>query len=75
MLSQRLCARTLGVDTKSVLVEDIDLIEENVEGSAPTLPAPDRQQLTQKMATLPICERWPKTATPAGRKQPHVIVL
>ena len=20
------------------------------------------------------CERWPKTATPAGRKQPHVIV-
>ena len=21
------------------------------------------------------CERWPKTATPAGRKQPHVIVL
>ena len=25
-------------------------------------------------ATAYNCERWPKTATPAGRKQPHVIV-
>jgi len=26
-------------------------------------------------ASVGACERWPKTATPAGRKQPHVIVL
>ena len=31
MLSQRLLARTLGVDAKSVRVENIDLINENVE--------------------------------------------
>lgn len=31
MLSQRLLARTLGVDAKSVRVENIDLVDENVE--------------------------------------------
>ena len=31
MLSQRLLARTLGVDAKSVRVENVDLIDENVE--------------------------------------------
>ena len=31
MLSQRLLARTLGVDAKSVRVEEIELVEENVE--------------------------------------------
>ena len=31
MLSQRLLARTLGVDAKSVRVEDVELVEENVE--------------------------------------------
>ena len=33
-----------------------------------------RQGITYKDLS-PECERWPKTATPAGRKQPHVIVL
>ena len=31
MLSQRLLARTLGVDAKSVRVEDVDLVDESVE--------------------------------------------
>ena len=31
MLSQRLLARTLGVDAKSVRVENVDLVDENVE--------------------------------------------
>lgn len=31
MLSQRLLARTLGVDAKSVRVEEVELVEENVE--------------------------------------------